>query len=59
MVRPNSDAKLFMSQTKFEVRPSQTIKTGSIDSHADLNSRQTKIKRAKMLSELKYLQYTL
>ena len=60
MVRHNSDAKLFMSQTKFEVRPSQTIKTGSIiDSHADLNSRQTKIKRGKMLSELKYLQYTL
>ena len=59
MVRHNSDAKLFMSQTKFEVTPSQTIKTGSIDSHADLNSRQTKIKRGKMLLELKYLQYTL
>ena len=55
MVRPNSDAKLFMSQTKFEVRPSQTIKTGSIDSHADLNSRQTKIKRGKNALGVKVL----
>ena len=35
------------------------IKTGSIDSPADLNSKQAKFKRRKMLSELKYLQNTL
>ena len=35
------------------------IKTDSIDSPADLNSKQTKFKSRKMLPELKYLQNTL
>ena len=40
-LRPISDAKLFMSQTLFELRPTQVI-----DSDADLNCSWTKFKKA-------------
>jgi len=39
---------LFMSRTLFELRPTQIIYTGWIDSDADLNSSQTKNKRRKI-----------
>ena len=37
-----------MSRTLFELRPTQIIYTGWIDSHADLNSSRTKFKGRKI-----------
>ena len=45
-----SDAKLFMSQTLFELKPTQII-----DSDADLNCNWTKFKKRKMLISIKLL----
>ena len=53
-LRPISDAKLFMSQTLFELRPTQVI-----DSDADLNCSWTKFKKRKMLISIKLHAYKI
>ena len=53
-LRPISDAKLFMSQTLFELRPTQVI-----DSDADLNCSWTKFKKPKMLISIKLHAYKI
>ena len=55
LIRPGSEAELLMNRAYFELRPTQIIKTGWIDSHVDLNCSWTKFKTRKMLISVKLL----